>query len=104
MPITIEWLPVENIPEGSGDGIEVYYTNSDINLLLAFIVGFQWFHGTSEKVTIQVISSESVEFTKHDLDAPELIEEIKQLITPYINKRGIPPKKIGSNYTTLINS
>lgn len=106
MPLKIDWETVDNIHEGSGHGVEIYYAkNHDRSdrLLLAFVVEFKWMHGTSDTVDVQILSPESHEITKRGLEGSAIIAEIKKSLTWYLNRRRIPLEHLGKNFITWVN-
>ena len=106
MPVKINWETVENILEGSGHGIEIYYAKgheqSD-RLLLAFVVALKWLHGVSDNVKVQILSPKSPEFTKRGLEGSAIIVEIKKSLPWYLHRRRIPLEHMGKKFVTWVN-
>lgn len=107
MPVKINWETIDDIKEGSGDGVEIYYEKSiehHDKILLAFVVGFGWYHKTSDNVTVQLLSTESPKFIERDLAGAALISEIKKSLPWYLQRRRVPLKRLGKKFVTWINT
>jgi len=107
MPVKINWVTVEHILEGSGHGVEICYAGShkeSDRLLLAFVVGFKWYHGVSDNVKVQILPPESQEFTKRGLEGCVIIAEVKKSLPWYLHRRRVPLGHMGKNFITWVNS
>ena len=106
MSVNINWKTVDDIDD-CGHGVEIFYLgdNQQTNKLrLAFIVGFKWMKGYSDKVVVEILLPESNEFTERGLDGSEILSMLKKRLTEYLQRREVPIKNIGGEFITVINS
>lgn len=99
MSININWKTVHEI-RNCGHGVEVFFANSlkqTDKLNMAFIVGFAWTHGSSDDVAVSVLSLESIEFTKRQLNGVEIISLLKMSLLEYLARREVPLHRIEMN-------
>ena len=105
MKVRINWGETDKIPERLGHGIEIYcvMNHEQERFLLAFVNEFRWLHGYSDNVQVQILSSESGEFTKRGLNGATVIAEVKKSLVWYISRRRIPSQRMGKHFVTWIN-
>lgn len=107
MKVTLNWKTGKLIPELLGHGIEVYYLPNQVHdqrFIIAFVNGFQWLHGYSNDVDIDVLLPEVSEFINLDLNGTQIINKMKSHLSWYLHRRKVPPHEIGRNFITHINT
>ena len=101
--LKINWDIADEMPEGFGHGIEVYYFEkqqdlkkfhgqNDTGFLIAFVYGFAWYHRQSDEVGVQVLSPQSAEFTNRALNGVKIIMEMNTHLSSYLSKRELPQR------------
>jgi len=94
--LRLTWLETSaGEPLPSGHGIALYTVESD-NRPLGFVVGFEWYHGQSNRVTVYRVPGDEVV-------TPEVLAEMQQALEPYLLKRQLPPDQLTVRVRAVIN-
>lgn len=95
LEVTIEWLDVDSIPElGQGHGVELYYapTGELANApVVAFVDGYAWLHGTSDRAEVRILKPDSAEFATRGIDGPSVTALARKVLLRYIPRRKLVP-------------
>jgi hypothetical protein len=116
--LKINWDIVDKMPDGLGHGIEIYYFAEQVSdkefknfvppntrLLIAFVDGFEWYHGHYDEVSVKVLSPQSSEFTSRAFKGAEIIMDMNTHLSSYLYERKVPKSsdRIGQHCFSIIN-
>jgi hypothetical protein len=104
--VKINWVDVEYFKE-CGHGVELHYHNTeefdlkktpDKQTLVAFVVGFKWWHGTSNVAEVRVLKSKASKFVKLGINGDQVRAEVMKAIEKYVSARKpFPDPKMDPN-------
>ncbi len=80
-----------------GHGILIYDRERDrSNQIIAFVEGYEWYHGLSETVLIHVMEPDTI-------TTSEIIDELKQTLEGYLKPKYLPHGMLTSRIGVWIN-
>jgi hypothetical protein len=98
MKVSINWIEADEL-KSLGHGVEIYYDDkpsSDINHLVAFVDGFQWWRGTSDIADVWLIRSNSSKYEKLGVDGKMVQADVKWAVRQYVpDRKPFPDEKMG---------
>jgi len=87
--VEIKWKDVAYFRK-CGHGVEIYYNaNERTNRknLVAFVVGFRWWHGDSNRAEVRLLRRDSSKFTDLNANGDEVRDEVKRVVEKYVPER-----------------
>jgi hypothetical protein len=81
----IEWEKVKELSDGHG----VLFIHTTINKPIAFLVGYEWLHGTPNQVTVEILRNDFLLEANPTLNVNRIIEETKGAIRLFVKNKVI---------------
>jgi hypothetical protein len=106
--VDIHWHSTLTILESKlGHGVHLDYGEESRRpqFVVAFVNEFDWLHGVSDDVTVDILDSKSAEFASRNLNGAAIVAEAKAVLRPYLLTRTLPKpdEDIGNNFRAVIN-
>ena len=79
----IEWKNVDVLSDGHG----VIFIHISSNKAVAFIDGYEWYHGRSEKVVVETLKTDSPILAKNNIDADAIIRGVRSAVKIFIKNK-----------------
>ena len=90
----IEWKKVNELSDGHG----VLFIYIPIKKAVAFVEGYEWFHGNPKNVVVEILENSSVLFEKFNVDGDYVIKHAKDTVKYFLNNKGIQNGKFVNEY------
>ena len=81
--MTIEWKSVDELSDGHG----VLLIYLPIEKSVAFVEGYEWFHGTKSHAVVELLKRGSNIFISFNIDGESVINSAKDTITYFLNNK-----------------
>ncbi len=81
----IEWEKVKELSDGHG----VLFIPATIDKPIAFLLGYEWFHGEPDKVTVEILQDDCLFKENISLDINNIIDETNRSIRLFIKSKGL---------------
>jgi hypothetical protein len=86
--LVIEWVEVTKISEGRlGHGVQFLYRGGE-GIVIAFIEGFGWLHGTEKHVSVFILSVESELWGSYTDNPQKILRTLKECVHLVLEERG----------------
>jgi len=89
----INWIQQKRL-DLYAHGIELYHkkivSHADPYKAVAFIWGFESYHGESDNVDVRIIEIDSQLFSELNVNGEEIVEEVKREIVEFLSERVFP--------------
>jgi len=90
----IEWKKVDELSDSHG----VMFIYLPIKKAVAFIEGYEWFHGNSKNVVVEILGNSHDLFIKYNLDVNCVINNAKDTVIYFLSHKNIQNGKFVNEY------
>ena len=90
----IEWKKVNELSDGHG----VLFIYLPIKKAVAFVEGYEWFHGTPKNVVVEILENSSVLFENFNVDGNNVIINAKDTVKYFLNNKCTQNGKFVNEY------
>ena len=72
------WISLDNIGSGFGHGVEFHH--DDCVGPVAFLEGFEWFHGRANMATVRILTPDAERFGESSINGKMIVNETEEAI------------------------
>ena len=76
------WVRLDDIGSGFGHGVEFHHDHCQGKRIgpIAFLDGFEWFHGRANAVNVRILTPDAEIFGENSLDGKIIVNETEEAI------------------------
>ena len=76
------WVRLDNIGSGFGHGVEFHHDDCREKRIgpIAFLDGFEWFHGRANVVNVRILTADAEIFAENSIDGKIVVNETEEAI------------------------